>query len=88
MKHMPSALVPAIYDPDVADENVWIRTEEAQALVRRVAREEGLFIGPSGGAALAAALGIGRENPGAVIVAIMPDGGERYLSERFWSEES
>ncbi|HEX7125356.1 MAG TPA: cysteine synthase family protein [Thermodesulfobacteriota bacterium] len=88
LKHMPSALVPAIYDPGVADENLWMRTEEAQALVRRVAREEGVFIGPSGGAALAAALRIGREHPGAIIVTVLPDGGERYLSERFWSEES
>ncbi|HEY8369329.1 MAG TPA: cysteine synthase family protein [Thermodesulfobacteriota bacterium] len=88
LKHMPSALVPAIYDPGLADENLWMRTEEAQALVRRVAREEGVFIGPSGGAALAAALRIGREHPGAIIVTVLPDGGERYLSERFWSEES
>ncbi len=87
MKHMPSALVPAIYDATVADENVFLPTEEAQAVVRRVAREDGLFIGPSGGAALAAALRIGRDSPGAVIVTILPDGGERYLSDRFWSEE-
>ncbi len=87
MKHMPSALVPAIYDPTVADENVWMPTETAQAMVRRVAREEGLFIGPSGGAALAAALEIARRAPGSTIVTILPDGGERYLSDRFWAEQ-
>lgn len=88
MKHMPSALVPAIYDPTLADENLWMPTEEAQAVVKRVARQEGLFVGPSGGAALAAALRIGREAPGATIVTVLPDGGERYLSDRFWSEPS
>ncbi len=87
MKHMPSALVPAIYDPTVADENIWMPTETAQAMVRRVAREEGLLIGPSGGAALAAALEIGRREPGSTIVTILPDSGERYLSDRFWFEQ-
>jgi cysteine synthase B len=87
LKHMSSALVPEIYDPRLADEDVWMPTEEAQAVVRRVAREEGLFVGPSGGAALAAALRVGRRAPGAVIVTVLPDGGERYLTERFWSED-
>jgi S-sulfo-L-cysteine synthase (O-acetyl-L-serine-dependent) len=87
MKHMPTALVPAIYDERLADENIWMSTEEAQALVRRVAREEGVLVGPSGGAALAAALRVGRGAPGAMIVTILPDGGERYLSDRFWTED-
>ncbi|HWP35690.1 MAG TPA: cysteine synthase family protein [Thermodesulfobacteriota bacterium] len=87
MKHLPSALVPAIYDPTVADETIWMPTEEAQAMVRRAAREEGLLIGPSGGAALAAALRVARAaGPGAVVVTILPDSGARYLSERFWQE--
>jgi cysteine synthase B len=87
LKHMSSALVPEIYDPRLADEDILMPTEEAQAVVRRVAREEGLFVGPSGGAALAAALRVGCRAPGAVIVTVLPDGGERYLSERFWSED-
>jgi cysteine synthase B len=87
LKHMPSALVPEIYDPRLADENVWMPTEEAQAVVRRVAREEGLFVGPSSGAALAAALRVGRRAAGAVIVTVLPDGADRYLSDRFWSED-
>jgi cysteine synthase B len=86
MKHLASALVPAIYDPTVADETRWVATEVAQALVRRVARAEGLLIGPSGGAALAAALAVGREAPGSTIVTILPDSGARYVSERFWTE--
>ncbi len=86
MKHLPSALVPAIYDPTVAEETRWVATEAAQAVVRRMAREEGLLIGPSGGAALAAALELGREAPGSVIVTILPDSGTRYVSERFWTE--
>jgi cysteine synthase B len=87
LKHMPSALVPGIYDPRLADENVWMPTEEAQGVVRRVAREEGLFVGPSSGAALAAALRVGRRAAGAVIVTVLPDGADRYLSDRFWSED-
>jgi S-sulfo-L-cysteine synthase (O-acetyl-L-serine-dependent) len=87
LKHMPSALVPEIYDPRLADENVWMPTEEAQGVVRRVAREEGLFVGPSSGAALAAALRVGRRAAGAVIVTVLPDGADRYLSDRFWSED-
>jgi cysteine synthase B len=87
MKHMPTAMVPEIYDARIADDNVWMPTEEAQAIVRRVAREEGVFVGPSGGAALSAALRVGREAPGSVIVTILPDSGERYLSDRFWTED-
>ncbi len=89
LKHMPTALVPAIYDPNLADENIWVRTEDAYQAVRRLAREEGLLVGPSSGAALVACLQIAARIPrdrSAVIVTIFPDSGQRYLSERFWDE--
>ncbi len=86
LKHMASAIVPAIYDPSLADANVAISTDEAYRLVRRLARESGVLAGPSSGAALAAAIGAARAIDRGVIVAIFPDGGDRYLSERFWHE--
>ena len=90
LKHMPTALVPAIYDPALADRNLEIETEAAYAMVRRMAREEGVLIGISAGAALAAALRVAKEENGAgreaVIVAVLADSAEKYLSERFWDE--
>jgi cysteine synthase B len=92
LKHMASAIVPGIYDATVADHNIGIPTEEAYALTRRLAREEGLLVGISSGANLAGALRVlrgqarGPARP-AVAVVIFCDGGERYLSERFWEEE-
>ena len=80
LKHMPTAIVPAIYDPDLLDRVISVTTEEAYEMSRRLAREEGLLVGPSSGAAIAAALSLARESWEAVIVAIMPDGGLRYLS--------
>lgn len=87
MKHMETALVPGIYDPALADENVLVATEDAQAMTRRLAREEGLFVGISSGANVFAALRLSRSlQPGAVVVTILCDGGGRYLSEDFWEE--
>jgi len=89
-KHMPTALVPGIYDPTVADENHEVQTEEAYHLAMRLAREEGMLVSPSSAAALAGsfrvAAGIG-EREHAVIVTVFPDSGEKYLSERFWQEQ-
>lgn len=86
-KHMASALVPAIYDPEVADEDRAISTEEAHAMVKWLAREEGLLVGVSAGAALAGAMQVAREaGRKSVIVTIFPDGADKYLSERFWEE--
>jgi cysteine synthase B len=89
LKHIPTALVPKIYDPSIADENIEVQTEHAQELVKRLAREEGILAGVSSGAALWASLEVAkratRDNP-AVIVTVFPDSGERYLSDRFWSE--
>jgi S-sulfo-L-cysteine synthase (O-acetyl-L-serine-dependent) len=90
LKHMATAVVPAIYDPSLADENFSIRTEDAYAMVRRLAREEGLFVGVSSGAAVCACRELAELIPKgeqAVIVTIFPDSGDRYLSERFWDEE-
>jgi cysteine synthase B len=87
MKHMASAIVPAIYDASLAHERVSVRTEDAQAMTRRLAREEGLLVGPSSGAAVFAALRAARESGAATVATVLPDGGERYLSDRFWDAE-
>jgi len=87
LKHMPTAMVPGIYDPTLADENREVRTETAYRMVKRAAREEGLLIGISSGAALAVALDVAREISSGVVVTIFPDAADKYLSERFWDEE-
>ena len=86
MKHMASALVPAIYDPSLADEDRAVATEDAHEMVRRLAREEGLLVGISAGAALFCALRVARELERGVVVTIFPDGGDKYLSEAFWDD--
>jgi cysteine synthase B len=90
MKHMGSAIVPHIYDPTIADENRATATEDAHAMVKRVAREEGLLIGISAGAAVATALEVAREIEAAgetgTVVTILCDGADKYLSESFWEE--
>ncbi len=89
LKHMPSAIVPEIYDPELANENLWIETERAYEYVRRLAREEGLLTGLSSGAALAACLAVARRIPpdqSAQIVTVFPDSGNRYLGDRLWEE--
>jgi S-sulfo-L-cysteine synthase (O-acetyl-L-serine-dependent) len=85
LKHMASAMVPAIYDSALADADVAVSTEEAHRMVRRLAREEGLLVGISSGGALAAALGVARGLESGVVVTVFPDGAEKYLSEAFWS---
>ena len=87
MKHMKTAIVPGIYDSTLADENVEVSTEDAQAMTRRLAREEGLFVGVSSGANVFAALRLAHGLPrGSVVVTVLCDGGSRYLSEHFWEE--
>jgi S-sulfo-L-cysteine synthase (O-acetyl-L-serine-dependent) len=89
-KHMPTALRPAIYDDTLADENVAVKTEEAYRMVKRLAREEGLLVSPSAGAALVGCFDVARQIPrdeDAVMVTIFPDSAAKYLSERFWDEE-
>ena len=89
LKHMATAIVPAIYDASLADANITVRTEEAFAMVRKLVRETGLLVGVSSGAAVCACCEVAKElerGERAVIVTIFPDSGDRYLSERFWNE--
>jgi len=86
LKHMESAIVPGIYDASLADVDMRIGTEEAYDCTRRLAVEQGLLVGISSGAALAAALKVGRTIDAGVVVVIFSDGGDKYLSERFWEE--
>jgi len=90
LKHMPTSIVPAIYDPALADRNLEVETESAYAMARRLARTEGLLVGISAAAAVAAALTIAEEEAAqgreATIVTVLPDAADKYLSERFWEE--
>lgn len=88
-KHMASAIVPGIYDANLADSNFEVRTEDAYRMAKRLAREEGLFVSPSSAAALVGCLDVAAtipEDDRAIIATIFPDSGEKYLSERFWDE--
>src|SRR5258706_2800733 len=85
LKHMESAIVPGIYDPALADEDLRIDTQRAYRMVRRLAREEGLLAGISSGAAVAAMLDVAKKLDSGVIVTVFPDGAEKYLNESFWS---
>jgi len=88
-KHLESTLIPAIYDASLADENLGVRTEEAHAMAKRLAREEGLLVGVSAAAAIVGSLKVAerlKKNQPALIVTILPDSGDKYLSERFWNE--
>ena len=86
LKHMETAMKPAIYDPDFADEDVAVDTEDAYDMVRRLAREEGLMVGISSGANVVAALRLARTLRTGVIVTVLCDGADKYLSERFWDD--
>jgi len=85
-KHMATAIVPGIYDAALADGNLTVRTEDAYAMARFLARNEGILVGVSSAAAVAAALQVARELDEGVVVTILPDSGYKYLSERFWLE--
>jgi len=90
-KHMPTAIVPGIYDPNLADRNLPIETEDCYRMVKRLAREEGMLVGISGAGNIVAALQIGRElhaqSRKGVIVTIFCDSADKYLSEPFWDED-
>jgi S-sulfo-L-cysteine synthase (O-acetyl-L-serine-dependent) len=85
LKHMETALVPAIYDATLADGDLRVSTEEAHRSVRRLARDAGLMVGISAGAALAATLQVARTLDHGVVVTVFPDGAEKYLTENFWT---
>ena len=88
MKHMASSLVPAIYDPQLADSTIEVSTESAQDMVRRLAREEGLLVGISAGGNVEAALQVAKSLKSGVVVTVLCDGGMKYLNERFWGDGS
>ncbi|RPI21173.1 MAG: cysteine synthase family protein [Acidobacteria bacterium] len=88
LKHIPTSIVPGIFDARLASEQLEVSTEEAQEMSRRLAREEGLFVGVSSGAAMAAALQIASRTRTGRIVTVFPDGGDRYLSDGFWNGDT
>jgi cysteine synthase B len=92
LKHMGTSIVPAIYDPHLADRNLEVETEATYEMARRLAREEGLLVGISAAGAVVASLKIAEEEAQvgrqAVIVTVLPDSADKYLSERFWEEEA
>ncbi len=91
MKHMATAIVPAIYNPHLADRDLAVETEAAYAMARRIAREEGVLLGISAAAALVASVQVAREEATAgrqaIIVTVFPDSADKYLSERFWEDD-
>ncbi|PYR29410.1 MAG: cysteine synthase [Acidobacteria bacterium] len=88
LKHMDSAIVPGIYDPALADEDLRVESERAYEMVRCLARVEGALAGISSGAALAATLDVARRLDRGVIVTVFPDGAEKYLTEKFWNADA
>lgn len=91
LKHMETAIVPRIYDPSLADSTLEIATETAYQMVKQVARSEGVLLGISSGAALAAAVTVAQQvsagrTESATIVTVLPDSADKYLSEHFWRE--
>jgi S-sulfo-L-cysteine synthase (O-acetyl-L-serine-dependent) len=89
-KHMATAIRPAIYDDTLADEILEVSTEAAYRMLKRIAREEGLLVSPSGAAALLGCFQVAKgiaQNQHAVIVTVLADSASKYLSERFWDEE-
>jgi len=95
LKHMASAIVPKIYDQSLADEDHGISTEDAYAMLKRLARDEGMLVGISSGAAVVGALEVARrleksgwvrDHDEAVIVTVLCDSADKYLSERLWEE--
>jgi cysteine synthase B len=88
MKHIASAIVPRIYDPALADEAMELPTEEAYRMVKRLARETGLLAGISSGCNVAAALKVAAGLRAGTVVTVLCDGADKYLSDRFWEEET
>jgi len=86
VKHLETSVVPGIWDPSLADEMMFVATEDAQAASRRLARAEGILVGTSSGAAFDAALRLAERIREGVIVTVFPDAGTNYLGERYWEE--
>jgi cysteine synthase B len=91
LKYMGSSIVPAIYNPHLADRELEIDTEASYDMAKRLARDEGILVGISAAAAVVACLKIAEEEGAAgreaVIVTVLPDSADKYLSERFWEED-
>ncbi|MCA9700767.1 MAG: pyridoxal-phosphate dependent enzyme, partial [Myxococcales bacterium] len=90
LKHLPSSLVPAIYDAGVLDDTIWLPTEEGWDMAERLSTDEGLFVGHSSGGNVAAALRVGKELAGAgrsgVVVTVLCDRGDRYFAPLEWEK--
>jgi cysteine synthase B len=90
LKHMPTAIRPGFYDENLADDNIWMDTEDAYRMVRRLAREEGLLVGISSGSNVHAATVVARDlvarGESGIIVTVLCDSAEKYLSEHFWDD--
>jgi S-sulfo-L-cysteine synthase (O-acetyl-L-serine-dependent) len=90
LKHMATSIVPSIYDPHFADRSIEVETEAAYAMCKQLAREEGVLVGISAAGNVVAALEIARGEAAAgrsaVIVTVLPDSADKYLSDRFWEE--
>jgi len=86
LKHMETAIVPGLWDEHFPDAKLMVRTEDAYTMARRLAIEEGILVGQSGGAAMAAALQLARELSEGIIVVVLPDAGDRYFSTGLWEE--
>lgn len=88
MKHLPTARIPGIYDPSIADREEQVSTEDAYEMARRLAREEGIFTGVSAAAAVVVSLRIASELERGCVVTVLCDGGSRYLEDRFWGNQN
>jgi len=84
LKHMEAAIVPGIWDESFPDLTLRVRTEDAYAMARHLAKEEGILVGQSAGAAVWAALQVAQQTSEGVIVTILPDAGDRYFSTGLW----
>lgn len=87
LKHLETAFHPGIWNPELPDRTIAVPSEEAQDAVRRLAREDGILVGPSSGANLQAALAVARELDEGVVVIVLCDDGRMYLGEPFWEED-
>jgi cysteine synthase B len=88
LKHLPSAIQPGFYNPSAQDQVIEVATEQAYAMVRMLARQEGMFVGISSGAAAIAAMKVAEELDQGVVVAVFPDAGYKYLSDKsVWEPE-
>jgi S-sulfo-L-cysteine synthase (O-acetyl-L-serine-dependent) len=86
LKHLPTAIQPGIFDPNFPDRTIEVGTEASQEMTRRLAREEGLFVGVSSGAAALTAIQIAERLERGIVVTVFPDAGYKYISQKFWED--